>query len=446
MSRTIFALATAPGRAAIAVVRISGPAAREAVAALHARLPPPRVAALRTLRTVDGEILDRALVLWFPGPPSYTGEDCAELHLHGGRAVVERVSEALIAAGLELAEPGEFTRRAFENGKLDLDQAEAVADLIDSESAAQARQAIGQLRGLLGDRYRDWRSVLVQALAGLEALVDFPEEDLPADAAPRAARPVAALIAQLDLALADQARGTRVRDGYTIAIVGAPNAGKSSILNGLVGRDAAIVTDIAGTTRDVIEAPVVLGAYRAVLADTAGIRDHVGVVEAEGVRRAQAWAQAADLRLWVVDQSACGGLWRQAASMVRAGDLCVLSKSDLPVGNDAGMARARAEAEGLQTISHSARSGGTDDLRSILSHRVAVDLSGADFPAVTRARHARHLVEARSHLARALADWESPELAAENVRLAARALAKIAGQIGVEDVLDKLFASFCIGK
>ncbi|HEY5105432.1 MAG TPA: tRNA uridine-5-carboxymethylaminomethyl(34) synthesis GTPase MnmE [Caulobacteraceae bacterium] len=446
MSRTVFALATAPGRAAVAIIRISGPAAREALAALHARPPPARLAALRTLRGQDGEILDRALVLWFPAPSSYTGEDSAELHLHGGAAVVEQVSEALLAAGVQLAEPGQFTRRAFENGKLDLDQAEAVADLIDAESAAQARQAMGQLRGALGERYRRWRGALIDALAGLEACVDFPDEDVPSDAAARAAEPILSLLAQLDMALADQARGRRVRDGYTIAIVGAPNAGKSSILNGLVGRDAAIVTDIPGTTRDVIEVPLVLGAYRTLLADTAGIRDHAGIVEAEGVRRAQAWAAAADLRLWVVDQSASGGPWRQAASLIRAGDICVLSKSDLPTGGDASLARALAKAEGLEALSHSAVSTGRDRLRTTIAQRVAADLSGADFPAVTRARHETHLREARTHLARAIADWASPELAAENVRLAARALSKIAGQIGVEDILGQVFAGFCIGK
>ncbi|MGA0603666.1 tRNA uridine-5-carboxymethylaminomethyl(34) synthesis GTPase MnmE [Caulobacter sp. KR2-114] len=443
MTDTIFAPATAPGRAAVAVVRISGPATAAALAALGLRRPPgPRRAALRTLRSPQGAVIDRGLVLWFPGPSSYTGEDSAELHLHGGLAVVAAATQALLDSGLRLAEPGEFTRRAFENGRLDLDQAEAVADLVDAETDAQARQALGQLEGALGERYDHWRRQLIEALAQLEAAVDFPDEDVPADVAARAREPIEALLTALEAALADEARGRRIRDGYRIAIIGAPNAGKSSLFNALLGRDAAIVTPIPGATRDVIEAPLVLSGYKVLLADMAGLRDTVDPVEVEGVRRARAWAAEADLRLWLVDGSASDGAWRLAADLLQPRDMVLLNKADLAEGADA--AAVRAAAPQAQALSVSA--GGVAGLLAGLSDRVTADLSGAEFPAVTRARHRGLLEAARDHLRRALGSLEEPELAAEDVRLAARALGRVAGRIGAEDVLDLVFASFCIGK
>ena len=446
MSDTIFAPATAPGRAAVAVVRISGPATRAALAALTPAALKPRRAALRTLRNAAGETIDAGLVLWFPGPASYTGEDSAELHVHGGPAVVGALSEALLAAGLRLAEPGEFTRRAFENGKLDLAQAEAVADLIDAETDAQARQAVGQLQGALGRRYDGWRSALIEALAQLEAAVDFPDEEVPADVASRAAGPLTGLLADLDAALADEARGRRVRDGYRIAIVGAPNAGKSSLLNALAGRDAAIVTATPGATRDVIEVPITLAGYRVLLADMAGVREASDPVEVEGVRRARAWADDADLRLWIVDQAAGDGGWRAAQPLARPGDILLLNKSDLVAGADARPAREAAAALGVAVVDLSVSAGAAGPLRALLTDRVTADLAGGEFPAVTRARHGALLSEARGHVARALSGLHEPELAAEDVRLAARALSRIAGRIGAEDVLDLVFASFCIGK
>src|SRR5215469_817073 len=304
MRETIFAPATAPGRAAVAVVRISGPSARKALRALAGRTPPPRRASFRRLRAPDGAPLDAALILWFPGPNSYTGEDVAELHLHGGPAVVGEVAQALTALGLRLAEPGEFTRRAFEAGRLDLDQAKAVADLIDAETEAQARQALDQLAGALGRRYATWRGALAEALAYLEAAVDFPDEEPPADVAGRARPAIGRLVADLEAALGDARRGERVREGYRIALVGAPNAGKSQLLNALLAREAAIVTATPGTTRDVIEVPLVLAGYKALVADMAGLRTASEAIEAEGVRRARDWAEAADLRLWVADGAA----------------------------------------------------------------------------------------------------------------------------------------------
>ena len=440
---TIFALATAPGRAAVAVVRISGPGAGEAVRALAGRLPSPRMASLLRLAHED-ETIDQALVLWFPGPASYTGEDVAELQLHGGVAVVEAALEALAGLGLRLAEPGEFTRRAFEAGRMDLSQAEAVADLIDAETEAQRRQALGQLEGELADRYDRWRVALIDALAWLEAEIDFPDEDVPEAVAARAATPIRALQAEVAAALTDL-RGQRVREGVRIALVGAPNAGKSSLINALAGRDAAIVTATPGTTRDVIEVPMTVGGYRVLLADMAGVRETADPIEAEGVRRARAWAEGADLRLWVVDRSEAGH-WAEAAGFYRPGDLLVLNKADRPAGPDEDEARAHAAQA---VLASTVEPGGTETLRTTLDEAVRRLAGGTDFPAATRLRHRALLAEANDHLERGLlrlSDARDPELAAEDVRLAARALARLAGRIDPEAVLDRVFAAFCIGK
>ena len=446
MTDTIFAPATAAGRAAVAVVRVSGPATLSIVQSLTGKPPRPRMAALRILRH-GGVDLDEALVLRFEGPASYTGEDSAEFHVHGGRAVVEALLSALTDLGLRLAEPGEFTRRAFENGKLDLAQAEGVADLVDAETEAQRRQALGQIGGALSRRYDRWRDLLVQSLAMLEAAVDFPDEDLPEEVAERARPGLRTLSAELELALADVERGRRVRDGFRIALVGAPNAGKSTLLNALVERDAAIVTDTPGTTRDVIEVPLVLAGYRVLVADTAGLRETTDAIEAEGVRRARAWAEDADLRLWVVD----GFHVKQDQPLeatVRPGDWLVLNKADIADPTVLQAAETRGKDSGLAVVRLSARSGAAvDDLREALGRHVAEALSGAEFPAATRLRHAERLREAQSYLARALSEVGlEVELAAEDVRLAARALEKITGKVDPEDVLGRVFSTFCIGK
>jgi tRNA modification GTPase len=444
MTDTIFALATAPGRAAVAVVRLSGPASGGVLQSLTGKaVPAARRASLRRLMAKGGRVLDEALVIWTPGPGSYTGEDAAELHLHGGPAIVEGVIQALHDLGLRLAEPGEFTRRAFENGKLDLAQAEAVADLVDAETEGQARQALGQLGGALSQRYEAWRGQLVQALAMLEAAVDFPDEELPADVADRARPPLQALLAEISEALADEGRGRRVREGFRVALIGAPNAGKSSLLNALAGRDAAIVTATPGTTRDVIEIPMVLGGYKVLLADTAGVRDTEEAIEAEGVRRARAWAEGADLRLWAVDQSASGD-WRQAYGLARPGDLLLLTKADLPPGAD----RSDVLAVGLESLVISTLApGDIQKVRETLEQRVVSALGSGEAPLATRIRHGESLREAHARLTRALEELEpAVELAAEDVRLAARALARVTGRIGAEDILDVVFSSFCIGK
>jgi tRNA modification GTPase len=445
---TIFALATAPGRGAVAVVRLSGPGSGDAVDRLTGRRPPARQASVRRLSGVSGERIDDAVVLWMPGPASYTGEDCAEFHVHGGRAVVDALSEALSGLKLRLAEPGEFTRRAFENGKLDLAQAEAVADLIDAESEAQRRQALAQLEGALGHRYDGWRATLVKALAWLEAEIDFPDEDVPGGLAARLRPDLEGLLDDLDAALQDAQRGERVRDGYRIAVIGAPNAGKSSLFNALVRREAAIVMPIPGTTRDVIEASFDLAGFRVLIADTAGLRESDDPVEVEGVRRARAWADAAALRLWVVDGSALCSTWNESAAATRSGDLLILNKADSALGPDGAAATTDAEARGIEVVRTSVTSGlGLDVLEKRLTEQVTEALTGSEFPAATRLRHRQQLKEARDHVVRAIGGLAGPaELAAEDVRLAARALERVTGRIGAEDVLDLVFASFCIGK
>jgi len=444
MTDTIFAPATAAGRAAVAVVRLSGPQSGRAVKALAGRTPRPREAAVRLLRASDGTPIDQALVLWFEGPASYTGEDCAEFHVHGGPAVVASLLEVLADLGLRLAEPGEFTRRAFENGKLDLAQAEGVADLIEAETEAQRRQALDQLGGALGQAQARWRDQLIEALAMFEAAVDFPDEEVPADVAARARPVLQALIGELEEALADVRRGERVREGYRIALVGAPNAGKSTILNALARREAAIVTATPGTTRDVIEVPMRLAGYKALLADTAGLRDTRDEIEAEGVRRARAWAEEADLRLWVVDGSSDAA---PTAPTLHAHDLCILNKADLPQGAETGHALVEARALGLDVLRISAwKPGDVAALERALERRIIDALAGAELPTATRLRHRELLAEALERLTRALSLQDDLELAAEDVRLAGRALDRITGRIDPEDVLDRVFSSFCIGK
>jgi len=446
---TLFALSSAPGRAGVAVIRLSGPAAGPALLALTGRdtLPPPRRATRSAFRNpTSGELLDDGLVLWFPAPASFTGEDVVEVHGHGGRAVVRALLDALATLpGLVPAEPGAFTRRAFEAGKLDLTAVEGLADLIDAETQAQHRQARRQKDGALARLTDGWRDRLLRLLAHLEATLDFSDEDLPEALLADQAETLAALTAEIAAVLDDDRRGERLRDGVHVTVLGPPNAGKSSLVNALAQREAAIVSAVAGTTRDVLEVHMDLGGVPVVLADTAGLRETEDLVEREGVRRAHARAEAADLRLLLLDGTDQEPLEPALAALAADPETLVIrTKADLwdrdgptdPPGSVVpGPALSLITGRGLETV-----------LAAITERVQALAGLGAGPPSpLTRARHRQALADTREALLRA-AQAPLPELVAEDLRLALRALGRITGRVDVEDVLDAIFGDFCIGK
>ena len=449
---TIYALASGGGRAGVAVVRVSGPGAGWALESLTRKaLPQARLAALsRLMHPTTHETLDDALVLWFPGPASFTGEDVAELHVHGGPAVIEGALSALGSLpGLRLAEAGEFTRRAFENGKLDLTQVEGLADLIEAETEAQRKQALRQAEGELGRLYDGWRHDLIRASAHFEAELDFSDEELPDDMHAAVLDAVRDLHAAIEAHLRDGRRGERLRDGVRLAIVGPPNAGKSSLMNALAQREAAIVSDIAGTTRDVVEVHLNLGGYPLLVADTAGLRESADVIEQEGVRRARAWAEGADLKLVVFDATELGtdgSLDAAMADLLDDNALVALNKADRVSGDlPQSLGTHKAWTISVET------GDGLDDLLRELGTRVAERCQVPnDGPAPTRLRHTQALERTGAALERFLAR-DNPahlgaELEAEDLRLAARELGRITGRVDVEDLLDVIFRDFCIGK
>ena len=443
---TIFAPATGAGRAAIAVIRISGPGSRHVCQRLTGRsVPPPRRAALRRLVDPgDREQLDQGLVLWFPAPESFTGEDMLELQVHGSRAVLAGLLDALAAMpGLRPAEAGEFSRRAFVNGRIDLTGVEALADLIAAETRAQARQALRQLDGELGRLYDAWRERLLVGLARLEAEIDFAaEEEVPEGLVDDVRQDVVALSAEIAGHLADD-RGERLREGLTVAVVGAPNVGKSSLVNRLARRDVAIVTARPGTTRDVLEVHLDLGGYPVTLLDTAGLREAADEIEAEGVRRARQRAASADLKLVLLDATT----WPEtdAASLALIDDdaLIAINKADLV------NPPRRPELCGRPALVLSCKTGaGLARLLAVLEEKAGQCLAGAEGPLLTRSRHRAALRDAADALARFAGAPPGTELAllAEDLRLATRALGRITGAVGVEDLLDRIFSEFCIGK
>jgi tRNA modification GTPase len=436
-SDTIFAPATAAGRAAIAILRLSGPDTARAVSLLAGKLPVPRFAARRRLiDPATGDDLDDGLVLWFPAPNSATGEDVAELHLHGSRAVRAVVMRILGSLGLRLAEPGEFTRRAFLNDKLDLLQAEAIADLAAAETEAQRRQALRQLDGELGGLYRGWRDRLTRILAHLEAAIDFPDEDLPPEIEDRILGEICELVTELERHLSDGHRGERLREGISVAIVGPPNVGKSSLLNRLARRDAAITSPVAGTTRDVVEAAIDLQGYPVLLADTAGLRDSDDLIEQEGLRRALRRAEEAEIRLFVFDAGQPSDA-RGASTWPGPDTILVANKIDIA-------RRGQADLPPMAFPISALTGEGVDELLTALGERVA-QAYRIEAPVLTRARHRQALEEATGSLRRSLA-VVAPELRAEDLRLALRSVGRITGAVEVEDLLDVIFRDFCIGK
>lgn len=425
------------------MIRISGPQAGEVIGKMvggveiHARRA--TLSAIRCPGT--GDILDTGIVLWFPQPFSFTGENICELHVHGGRATVDRICDVLAGLdGFRFAEPGEFTRRAFQNGKLDLTEVEGLADLVAAETLAQQKQALAQLQGGLRHLYEDWRSSLLTILARLEAAIDFPDEDLPDDLDTDTKHRILSIWREISQHLDDSDIGETIRDGLTIAIVGAPNVGKSSVLNCLARRDAAIVSEIAGTTRDVIEVRMDVAGFPVTVADTAGLRDGGGEIEAIGIERAKAWAGEADLRLVVLDASA-GRIDAAVSGFLGPGSVIIANKIDLVRGE--GLSAGLAD---LGALPVSARTGeGIDGMMACLAETVTALLERKGPPPLTRPRHRAALVECVAALERAVAG-SAAELVAEDVRMAARWLGRITGVIDVEDVLDVIFAEFCIGK
>jgi len=423
---TIYALASAQGKAGISVIRISGPDAHAAVEVLAGNVPTPRRASLRRLRDSDGGHLDTALVLTFAAGQSFTGEAAAELHVHGSRAVVAAVLARLGRLGnTRLAEPGEFTRRALENNRMDLTEVEGLADLIDAETEAQRRQAVRVMAGALGRKAEAWRSSLVRAMALLEATIDFADEEVPEDVTPEVTQIVGAVREEILLELQGFTAAERIRDGFEVAIVGPPNIGKSTLLNRIAGRDAALTSEIAGTTRDVIEVRMDLRGLPVTLLDTAGLRETTDTVESLGIDRARVRAQQADLRVILENTDTAAEITPQD------GDIVLRAKADLHGG------------DGVSGLTGQ----GVSTLLDAIADRAADRAAGAGL--AVQERHRAALAHGSDALIAAVGDIENgaqPEIVAENLRRAVRSLDALVGRVDVEDMLDEVFTSFCLGK
>jgi tRNA modification GTPase len=447
--QTIFALSSGRPPSAIALVRVSGPQAGAALSLLAGRIPSPRHAVRVLLRAADHTPIDDAVVLWFPGPASATGEDVAEFHVHGGRAVLAALFVALSALpDVRAAEPGEFTRRAFENGKLDLTEAEALDDLIHADTDRQRRQALRQLKGLLGDKARDWRAEIIEASALIEAGIDFSDEgDVSAELVAPALEKMKSLLREIEEVLAAQGQSERLREGLVVAIAGPPNVGKSTLMNALARREVAIVSPHAGTTRDVIEVQLDLDGYPVTVIDTAGVRGTDDPVEQEGVRRARARAAEADLVLWLVDA-------RHEMSLPESATQAwvVRNKIDLdrerPIAESSGAAAAsRLKSRGAAFEISASRGDGIRELVTALIG-FARDYFGSDEGGlIGRERQRKLLQQTVVSLQRSIAvAGEGEELAAEDLRAAAHSLGRLLGRVDVENILDVIFRDFCIGK
>lgn len=455
MGDTIFARASGVGKAGVAVFRLSGPQSHTIAKRLISHLVGKRINSREVMQVTlsdpaDGSGIDKGLVIFFENPSSFTGEDVVEFHLHGSRAVEAALYDALSTLGARPAQAGEFTLRAMKNAKLDLAQVEALADLIDSETTLQRKQALGQLEGRLSTLATGWREQILAVLAPLEADIDFPDEgDVPAAVAASAGPAIRILKETLTTFLNQSGPARTIRDGVSIAIIGPPNAGKSSLVNALAGSEVAIVSDTPGTTRDIVEVRLDLGGVVTSVADTAGLHGagH-DAIEVEGMRRARAKAAEADLRVAVLDP-ASEFVSRETIDLLTPGDFLIWSKADIATGAaiPAVNALPNGTPDGVTVLELSAKTrAGIDVFLEQLSAVVADDVS-ADEPALTRARHVSAVEDAIDALSRAEANIASaPELAAEDARLAARALGTITGAVGVEDILGEIFSSFCIGK
>ena len=426
---TIFALSSAPGRAGVSVLRLSGPSAARALRILTGRkLPKPRVAALRSIYDGDGDIIDKPLLLWFPAPKSFTGEDCAEIHVHGSAAILELVARRLTELGLRQAKPGEFTRRAVEHGKMDLTEAEGLADLIDARTEGQRVQALANMGGALRETYEGWQALILDALAQIEGEIDFADEEDVPDALSHAAYPfLTKAFEGMSAALAKADRGRAVREGLQVAIIGVPNAGKSTLLNALVGRDVAITSPQAGTTRDIIEAQAVIAGLPVTFSDTAGLRESEDAIEAEGVRRARARAEDAHLVVQVLRGETAGDV-----------------SSDIIFLNTEGDVSGQSGVE----ITGNALSGlGIDVLMAEIERQILEKYAGLESAALTRIRHVDCISSAAQNVGIARRNLAvEPELASEDLLKSLKNIEELAGRSDMEQVFDRIFSSFCIGK
>ena len=447
---TIYALSSGKGRAGVAVIRLSGEKATDVLLTISELkdLPAPRETKLAWFRDPETSVrLDHGLALYFKAPNSFTGEDVVEFHIHGGRAVVAGLLEALSKFdGVRPAEPGEFTRRAFDNGKMDLTATEGLADLLNAETEAQRRQALRQMDGQLGDLYDGWRKEIISAMAYLEADIDFADEEIPEDVTERVRPIIETLHVKIKNHLEDGHRGERIRDGLQVVILGQPNIGKSSLMNYLSRRDVAIVSDIEGTTRDVLEVHLDIQGFPVTIIDTAGLRESADTIEAEGMRRARERAEKSDIRIIMTDASLWPDVGDEIAGMITDETLILLNKVDLV--RDRQELDRRIGEDGKKIFPVSLKTGqGLDSFMQAVEQEVAGKMDLADAPSLTRTRHRQALRDSVDHLQRFLTNQTGElELLAEDLRLAARALGRITGAVDVEDILDVVFSEFCIGK
>ena len=442
---TIYALSTGPGISGIAIVRVSGEDTKKVIKLLTgAVIPEPRVATLRKINKINtSELIDEGILLWFPGPESYTGEDMAEFHIHGSKAVIDALHHSISKIeNCRLAEAGEFTKLAFQNGKINLLKAESIADLISAETEIQRKQALKIMSGKSSSKFLSWREKLLKILSHVEAKIDFPDEDLPEDILKNIKKISNEVILNIKKILDDQNVGERIREGFKIAILGPTNAGKSSLLNYLANRDAAIVSEIAGTTRDVIEVHLNIEGYPVVVSDTAGIRESKNEIEKKGIKLALKKAANADLKLIVIDVKNLdfkGNL----KEMMAKNAILVINKSDL-LEEDLDLEIKKFEHV-LISVKNSLK---LEDLISKIKSKIKNKFITNEDILITRARHRQHLVQCLNHLKHFEKKNEAEDFdkAAEDLRLATRHLGMIVGKVDVEEILASIFNDFCIGK